>query len=198
MILTIARRELRSLFLSPLAWTILAVIIVILAYMFFMQIELFMQLQPRLSAMPAAPGITEVIVAPVFGNTAIVLLLVVPLLTMRLLSDERRNQTLSLLLSAPLSMRDIVLGKFFGIVAFLLVVVGFIILMPVSLLLGGTLDFGVLASCTLGLVLLVSAFCCVGFVYVVIDSPAGDCGGWQLRSAVATVDLKPGGQCRRW
>lgn len=162
MILTIARRELRGLFLSPLAWTILAVVVVILAYMFFTQIELFMELQPRLAAMPAPPGITEIIVAPVFGNAAIVLLLVVPLLTMRLLSDERRNQTLSLLLSAPISMSDIILGKFFGIVAFLLVLVLLIVLMPLSLLLGGTLDFGVLASCCLGLTLLVSAFAALG------------------------------------
>lgn len=162
MILTIARRELRSLFLSPLAWTMLAIVFVILTYIFFVQIELFMELQPRLSAMPAPPGITEVIVAPVFGNATIVLLLVVPLLTMRLLSDERRNQTLSLLLSAPLSMSDIILGKFFGIVAFLLVLVALIMLMPLSLLLGGALDFGVLASCCLGLVLLVSAFAALG------------------------------------
>ena len=162
MILTIAGRELRSLFLSPLAWTILAVITVILAYMFFSQIELFMELQPRLAAMQAAPGITEVIVAPVFGNAAVVMLLIVPLLTMRLLSDERRNQTLSLLLSAPLSMSDIIFGKFFGIIAFLLVLVGLIVLMPLSLLLGGSLDFGVLAACTLGLVLLLSAFAALG------------------------------------
>jgi ABC-2 type transport system permease protein len=162
MILTIARRELRSLFLSPLAWTMLAVVSAILAYMFFTQIELFMQLQPRLSAMPEAPGITEVIVAPLFGNAAIVLLLIVPLLTMRLLSDERRNQTLSLLLSAPLSMSDIVLGKFVGIVAFLVLLLLLIVLMPLSLLMGGTLDFGVLASCALGLLLLLSAFAALG------------------------------------
>ena len=81
MILTIARRELRGLFLSPLAWTILAVVVVILAYMFFTQIELFMELQPRLAAMPAPPGITEIIVAPVFGNAAIVVSGLAPITT---------------------------------------------------------------------------------------------------------------------
>lgn len=162
MILTIARRELRSLFLSPLAWTILAVVFVILAYFFFIQVEVFMELQPRLTAMPEAPGISEVIIAPVYGDAAIVLLLVVPLLTMRLLSDERRNQTLSLLLSAPITMGDIILGKFFGVVAFLLVLVAVVSLIPLTLLLGGTIDFGVLASCCLGLFLLASAFAALG------------------------------------
>jgi ABC-2 type transport system permease protein len=158
----VARRELRGLFLSPLAWTILAVVQVILAYMFFSQIEFFMQLQPRLAGMPAPPGITEVIVAPLFANAAIILLLVVPLLTMRQISDERRNQTLSLLLSAPLSMTELVLGKFLGMVAFLFLLIFMITLMPLSLLSGGTLDFGMLLSGVLGLMLLVASFAALG------------------------------------
>jgi len=162
MMLTVARRELRSLFLSPLAWTILAVVQVILAYLFFSQIEFFMQIQARLTGMQAVPGITEIIVAPMFGNAAIILLLVVPLLTMRLISDERRNQTLSLLFSAPLSMTEIVLGKFLGISAFLLLIVVLIMLMPLSLLVGGSLDFGMLASACLGLILLLASFTALG------------------------------------
>jgi len=162
MIMIVAQRELRSLFLSPLAWTILAVVQAILAYMFFSQIEFFMQIQPRLAGMQAAPGITEIIVAPLFGNAAVVLLLIVPLLTMRLISDERRNQTLSLLFSAPLSMTEIVIGKFLGITAFLSLMMLMILLMPLSLLSGGTLDFGMLASACLGLLLLLSSFTALG------------------------------------
>ena len=162
MIFVIARRELRSLFMSPLAWTILAVVQVILAFMFFSQIDFYIQLQPRLAAMSSAPGITEIIVAPLFANAAVVLMLVVPLLTMRLISDERRNQTLSLLLSAPLSMTEIVLGKYLGAMIFLLVQLLLIILMTVSLLLGGNLDLGVVASCSLGLALLLASFSALG------------------------------------
>jgi ABC-2 type transport system permease protein len=161
-VMTMAMRELRSMFLSPLAWTILAVVQAILAYMFFSQIEFFMQIQPRLAGMQSPPGITEIIVVPMFGNAAIILLLIVPLLTMRLISDERRNQTLSLLFAAPLSMADIVLGKFFGAIGFLLIMVLLIILMPLSLLAGGTLDFGVMASSCLGLILLLASFTALG------------------------------------
>lgn len=162
MMLTIAQREWRSLFLSPLAWTVLAVVQVILAYMFFAQIEFFMQIQPRLAAMASAPGVTDIIVVPLFGNAAIVLLLVVPLLTMRMLSDERRNKTLSLLLSAPVSMSDIVVGKFLGVCGFFLVQLLLIVMMPLSLLAGGMLDYGVLASCVLGLMLLLASFVALG------------------------------------
>ena len=140
MALTIAGREFRSLFLSPLAWTILGVIQIILGYMFLAQLDYFMTLQPRIAGLPDAPGVTDLIVAPMFGNAGVILLLVTPLLTMRLISEERRNRTLSLLFTAPVTMTEIVLGKYLGILAFLLVMVAMIYLMPLSLLLGGGLD----------------------------------------------------------
>lgn len=162
MVFSIAARELRSLFLSPLAWTVLAVVELIIAYMFFVQVDFFLQIQPRLPSIEGAPGLTEVVVAPTFGNAAIVLLLVVPLLTMRLVSDELRNQTLSLLFSAPVSMTEIVLGKYLGVVTFLLVMLGLIATMPLALLAGGSLDFGMLAAGLLGLLLLLAGFAAVG------------------------------------
>jgi len=162
MILAIAGRELRSLFLSPLAWAILAVVQLILAYMFLVQVDFFMQIQARLAAINDAPGATQLIATPLFGNTAFVLLLVAPLVTMRLVSDERRNQTLSLLFSAPVTMTEIILGKYIGVIVFLLIMIALILLMPLSLLAGGTLDFGMLSSGLLGLVLLMASFAAVG------------------------------------
>lgn len=162
MIFTIGLRELKSLFLSPLAWSILAVMQLILAYLFLGRIEVFQVYQPQLMAMDGAPGVTEVIMPDLLGNAAILLLLVVPLLTMRLMAEERRNRTLSLLFSAPLSMTEIVLGKFLGILFFLLILLILIALMPLSLLAGGGLDFGLLASGFLGLALLLGGFAAVG------------------------------------
>ncbi len=162
MVLTIAGRELRSLFASPLAWSILTVVQVILAYLFLSQMDLFMLVQPQLLSMEGAPGVTELVAVPLLGNAAIVLLLVVPLLTMRLISEERRSQTLSLLFSAPVSMSEIVLGKFCGVMGFLLIMLAMILLMPVSLMLGTDLDLGMLAAATLGLVLLVASFTALG------------------------------------
>ncbi len=162
MIFTIGLRELKSLFLSPLAWSILAVMQLILAYLFLGRIEVFQVYQPQLMAMDGAPGVTEVIMPDLLGNAAILLLLVVPLLTMRLMAEERRNRTLSLLFSAPLSMTEIVLGKFLGILFFLLILLILIALMPLSLLAGGGRDFGLLASGFLGLALLLGGFAAVG------------------------------------
>lgn len=161
-VLTIAGRELRSLFLSPLAWSILGVIQLILAYMFFAQIDYFLQMQPRMAGMEDAPGVTDWVVAPLFGNAGVILLLITPMLTMRLIAEERRNRTLSLLFTAPVSMTEIIIGKYLGSMFFLLIMVGMIVLMPLSLLAGGTLDFGRLAACTLALVLLLGSFNAVG------------------------------------
>ena len=63
MIFTIAAREIRSLFLSPLAWAILAVTMFILAYLFLSQIEAYILLQPRLAALQGAPGVSDIVVA---------------------------------------------------------------------------------------------------------------------------------------
>lgn len=162
MILTIALRELRSLFLSPLAWTILAVVQALLAFLFLARVELFQLYQPQLAGMEGAPGVTEVIVPDLFANSAIVLLLIVPLVTMRIVAEERRNRTLTLLFSAPVSMTEIVLGKYLGVLLFLLTLLALIGLMPLSLLAGGGLDFGILLSALLGLLLLLGSFAAVG------------------------------------
>jgi ABC-2 type transport system permease protein len=162
MIFTIAGRELRSLFLSPLAWSILAVTLFILAYLFLTQIETYIGLQPRLAAIEGAPGVADIIVAPLFADAAVVLLLITPLITMRALSEEHRNRTISLLFSAPVSMTEIVVGKYLGILSFFVILLGLLALMPLSLLAGTELDMGKFAAGMLGLTLVVAAFSAIG------------------------------------
>lgn len=161
-VLNIAARELRSLFLSPLAWSILAVVQLILGYMFLAQLDTYLTFQGQIGASPDTPGVTEIIVAPIYANAAVILLLVIPLLTMRLISEERRAQTISLLFSAPLSITEIVLGKFLGILGFLALMVLMISLMPLALLFGGSLDYGMFAAAVLGLLLLLASFAAIG------------------------------------
>jgi len=81
---------------------------------------------------------------------------------MRLLAEERRNHTLTLLISAPVSMTDIVLGKFLGLMVFFLAVITLIVALSISLRLGGALDFGLLLSNTLGLFLVTACFSALG------------------------------------
>ena len=162
MIRTIALKELRSLFASPLAWVVLAFLQLMFAWIFLSRLQTFLELQPQIAMNPTAPGFTAIVAAPVFGTASIMLLIVVPLLTMRLVAEERRNQTLPFLMSAPVSVTQIVLGKFLALLAFLILAVGLIVIMSLSLYVGGRLDLGLVTSNAVGLLLLCGSFAAVG------------------------------------
>ncbi|VAW80112.1 Gliding motility-associated ABC transporter permease protein GldF [hydrothermal vent metagenome] len=162
MILTIATRELKNLFLSPLAWAILAVLQLIMAYLFLSQIETYMTWQPRLAGIEGAPGVTDIVVAPLHATVGFLLLLIAPAITMRSFSEEQRNRTLTLLLSAPVSITDIVIGKYLGNMLFFLFLLLMLTAMPLSLYAGATLDAGKLSSGLVGLILLASTFVAIG------------------------------------
>jgi len=162
MIFTIARKELFMLFASPLAWVLLALIHALLAWFFLGRLDAFLQVQPQLVQIENPPGFTEIIVTPVFSIAAIVLLMLIPLLTMRQFAEERKNHTLTLLLSAPVTVTEIVLGKFLGLIIFFLGIIGLIVAMCVALKAGGTLDYGLIISGASGLFLLMCCFVALG------------------------------------
>lgn len=154
----IANNELRRLFKSPLAWIILAVVQLLLAIFFLILLGQVMNPAPWL----ADRGITEMIVAGLLQVTGIVILMVTPFITMRLFSEERGTGTIKLLFSSPVSITELVLGKFLGTLYFLLIMLAIIALMPLSLYMGTTLDFGQLCSGLLGLFLLMASFAAIG------------------------------------
>lgn len=158
MIFTIAAKELKSLFASPLAWMVLTAVQLITGYAFLKRLDDFLQIQPQLVQLASPPGVTELVVAPLFATAAIILLFAAPLLGMRLIAEERRNQTMVLLTSAPISMTQIVLGKFLGLALFLSIIVALVSAMPLSLAGSTSLDFGLLASLCLGLLLVAAGF----------------------------------------
>ncbi|PCJ85781.1 MAG: ABC transporter permease [Thiotrichaceae bacterium] len=172
MILAIANREFRSLFISPLAWVILAVVQIILAWSFFTSLDVFFNIQSELSTLKNAPGVTDLVISPLYEVASIVLLMITPLLTMRVISEEKRNHTISLLYSAPISLTEIVLGKYLGLLAFNFVLLALIMLMPLSLQIGTDLDMAKLFSGALGLFLVLASFSAAGlFMSSLTDNP---------------------------
>ncbi|MBI3041441.1 MAG: ABC transporter permease subunit [Betaproteobacteria bacterium] len=161
MVFTIAGKELKALFASPLAWVVLSMVQIIVGYAFLRRLDDFLQLQPQLAGMATPPGATELVAAPLFGTAAALLLFAVPVLAMRLIAEERRNQTMVLLMSAPVSMTEIALGKFLGLTAFLLLIVALTALMPLSIAGATRLDYGLLAGLAAGLALLAAGFAAV-------------------------------------
>ena len=162
-VLIIAISEFKRLFNSPLAWSVLAILQFILALMFLMFIEEFISvIQPATATMQNPPGVTSIVLSPLYLWAGIIMLAVMPIMTMRLFAEERMNKTLTLLLSSPLSPTQIVLGKFVGVLFFIIIIVTMIILMPLALTIGTSLDWGVILSSSLGLFLLLSSFAAAG------------------------------------
>lgn len=158
----IARREFMQFWLTPMGWVVAAVTLGLLSYAFLAQVDGFLRVQGKLAALPDGPGLTDLIVIPFFGNAASVLLLVVPVVTMRLFSDEQRYQTLTLLLAAPISATQLVLGKYCGAVIYLGVLVLGAAAMPLTLFVGGHIDVGVWCAGVLALVCLIAVGAAVG------------------------------------
>lgn len=163
MIRLIAWKELRALFGAPSTWLILGALQFILAWAYLGRLDAFLQVQSQLALVANAPGASEAVVPGLFRDTlGEIVMLVTPLFTMRLLAEERRNQTLVLLLSAPISSARIVLGKFAGLIAFLWLLILWCGAMAATLRLGTPMDLGLLLSNTLGMLLLAASYAALG------------------------------------
>ena len=162
---TIAVSEFKRMFNSPLAWSVLAILQFILAMLFLTRVDEFVAVfQQQMATADNAPGATFFVVAPVYLWAGIIMLAVMPIMTMRLFAEERMNKTLTLLKSSPVSSTQIVLGKYGGVLLFVVVFILMISLMPIALSFGTELDWGIILSSTLGLFFVVSIICSSGAI----------------------------------
>lgn len=168
-LLTIARTEAHRIFVSPLAWAVLATIQSILGIVFLL---LLVEYAQNPAGQDQYAGLADYIGNGVFGFATLLLLMVMPLLTMRLFAEERKNGSLTLLLSSPVSLIEIVLGKFLGLTVFIAATLVLLAAMPLVLLIGTDLDLGRIAAGLLGLALLMMAFGAAGlFVSTLTHEP---------------------------
>ncbi len=118
-ILAIAGKELRAYFHSPIAYLVMAVYSVLCGFFFYSFTATYVVQSLRMQAMGGmgAPPMTlnDYVIRPLFeGVLSVVLLLLIPLITMRLYAEEKRSGTIELLLTSPLTDLEIILGKFLG------------------------------------------------------------------------------------
>src|SRR5690348_16343102 len=110
----IAQRELRSYFVSPVAYVVGALFLLISGFLFAIILG-----QSSTASMQ-----------PLFGNFAVIFLFIVPGLTMRLLAEEQRTGTMELLHTAPVRDSELVLGKFLGVLLLLLILLAITLIYP--------------------------------------------------------------------
>lgn len=145
-----------------MGWVILALLQFVFGTFFLLGVDKYFQTMSGMVRPEERLGVTQFVGQDVFGIASFIMLFAVPLLSMRLISEERRQQTLTFLFSAPISLTEIVLGKFLGLVSFLTIVILLIFGMLSTLNLWAEVDFGYLLANVLGLWLLVASFCALG------------------------------------
>lgn len=161
----IAAKELRSYLVSPVAWVVATVFLFVTGLLFYNAIAWYSGQSLQLMQMGEAAGqvnVNRMVFTPTFQNVAVTLLLLAPMVTMRLLAEEKRNRTAQLLLTSPVRLTEIVLGKFAAALALLSGVVLLTAYMPLLVWSYGSLDWGPILTGYLGLLLLLSAFVALG------------------------------------
>jgi len=168
--LTIAGKELRSYFVSPIAYVVLTGFLLLGGWFFFNLLSRFQFLLGIYSAMRNNPeaqlrlNLNDFVIAPLLHNLSVVLVILVPVITMRSFAEEKRSGTYELLMTSPLSITEVVAGKFLGAFVFLLIMIGLTGVYPLILLLFGNPELGVIAAGYVGLLLIATAFVSVGLL----------------------------------
>ncbi len=164
---TIAMRDFRSYFTSPIAYIVISAFLLIMGWMFFFNLEHFrmQNMQFQQYSMGRGGSITEGIIQPVYGNMNVIFLFLVPFITMRLFAEEKKNHTLELLLTSPITLAQVVLGKFLASLLLVMVMLGATLIYPAVLFLFGNPDAGPIATSYLGTLLLSSCYLSLGILF---------------------------------
>jgi ABC-2 type transport system permease protein len=163
----IAERELKSLFVSPVAYVVLTLWAVLAGTFFLSSLISFDQQLVQASQMGATEylermNLNDDLLAPFFGSMWIVLLFMIPAVTMGLFSAEKANGTDELLLTSPIGIGEVVLGKYLAGAIFVLIMMGVVAFFPGLLFAYGDPELGKTASGLLGLLLVSLTYVAVG------------------------------------
>jgi ABC-2 type transport system permease protein len=162
----IARRDFRSYFTSPVAYIVIALFMFIMGWMFFNILDHFArQNMFQQFNMSKGMNISEGIVRPLYGNMNVILLFLVPAITMKLFAEERKLHTIELLITAPVTLTEIILGKFLSAFLLILVMIALTATYPIILVATGTPDLGPIAASIFGTVLLASCYLSIGVLF---------------------------------
>src|ERR1700730_14286825 len=166
-ILAIATKELKSYFASPVGWILLGFWSLLYGYCFVAIMNFFVRQSMQMSqfgqAGPQAMNVNQQLIRPLVAqNLPILVLFLLPMVTMRTYSEEKRSGTIELLLTSPLTDFEIIVGKFLGTVGLYLALLGVTAVYVGILFLYGQPEWRPLVAGYLGLLLLGSCFIAIG------------------------------------
>jgi len=182
--LRIARREVFSIFVSPVAWVLVALYVAYASYIYIAALNVATRWQITGSMEPYITSLLFTHISEgVLTHLEPALIVFVPLLTMGVISKERQNGSLKLLMSAPISTLQIVLGKYLAVLMYLLVL---FVLLSALVVFSGLIvdhfDYGLVLAGFIGLFLVANVYASIG---VFVSSFTNQ----QMVAAIGTIAL---------
>jgi ABC-2 type transport system permease protein len=163
-IAAIANKELRSYFSSPMAYIVIGFFLLPFGVFFFLYLQSFVQQSLRMAQMGGAMNVNQQVVRYVLQNASVIVLFIMPMITMRTYSEEKRSGTIELLLTSPVSDVEIILGKFFGALGLYIAMLLATLLYMAVLFVYGNPEWRPLVAGYLGLLLMGGAFVSIGLL----------------------------------
>ena len=163
----IARRDFKAYFTSPIAYIVIAGFMGIMGWMFFFNLSYFnlQNMQYQQFNMGKGISITDGIIRPLYGNMNVIFLFMVPFITMRLFAEEKKLHTIELLMTSPVSLTEIILGKFLSSFLLVSVMLSLTVIYPIVLFATGNPELGPIVTSYIGTLLLSSCYLSLGILF---------------------------------
>ena len=160
----ITRKELRGYFASPVAWVMMALFAVIFGIFYVVHVNAF-QMQSMNAQYGPPPNLNQSLIRGILANASVIVLFILPMVTMRTYSEEKRMGTIELLLTSPLTDFEILIGKFLGALVLYAALIGVTLFHVGTLFYLGNPELKPVISGYLGLLLQGAAFISVGLFF---------------------------------
>lgn len=161
----IYKREVRQYFTSPVAYVLLAIFLFITGLFFYAIFRGFAQASMQIAMNPGMGrdlNVMDSVLRPLFDNMRVILLLLMPLVTMRLFAEERRSGTIELLLTYPVRDGAVLVGKYLAAMTLYAAMIGGMLAYPAMLAYFARVEWGPLLTGYVGLLLMGAMFAAVG------------------------------------
>jgi ABC-2 type transport system permease protein len=181
--LAICRKELRVYFTTATSYVLLTAFAALSAYFFIVQLGQFVQQatmfdNPQMAQYKDRMNFNDMVISPVFGTVYVIFLIMLPMITMRLIAEEKRTKTMQLLMTSPVRPLEIVMGKYLAAQVVTVTLLAVTVIFPLILQIFGTsagdaspVDWSTVFTMYLGLFLLGAAINAIGlFASSVTDS----------------------------
>ena len=163
-IMAIAHKELRSYFSSPIAYIIIGFFLLPFGVFFYLYLTAFVRQSLQSAQFGGAMNINQQVIRYVLQNASVIILFIMPMITMRTYSEEKRSGTIELLLTSPLTDIEIILGKFFGALGLYIAMLAVTLPYMGILFIYGNPEWRPLIAAYLGLILMGGAFVSLGLL----------------------------------